>query len=370
MGEKPCRLFFIQQRRLIAATIRFFDLFSGIGGFREGLRRAGGFTCVGHCEVNAYADKNYRLLFDTEGEWFCNDARTIETERMPDFDLLCAGFPCQAFSIAGKREGFADARGTLFFEIARLVADKRPAYFILENVPGLLSHDKGKTFHTILSTLSELGYLSQYESKIKEAIEKYNAIGNEEGKPCNLMDYFDGSAAIKEKVISAVPSVKQKEGVLYGCTTLELTTFLEQPETEELYEYVTGQYSDGWGEGFEQQEIQVGDGEIYVHFWQGDDYEIQISDPDYQQKETEMRRPKMQLVGQDGNVFSILARANKLLQENGQGQEAKEMIARVQKSENYYQALYIISEYVETELSEDFQKATKPPKKRGKEECR
>ena len=104
---------FSQQRRLIAATIRFFDLFSGIGGFREGLRRAGGFTCVGHCEVDAYADKNYRLLFDTEGEWFCNDARTIETDRMPDFDLLCAGFPCQAFSIAGKREGFADARGTV-----------------------------------------------------------------------------------------------------------------------------------------------------------------------------------------------------------------------------------------------------------------
>ena len=156
MKNKEKRLDYIG--RLIAATIRFFDLFSGIGGFREGLRRAGGFTCVGHCEVDAYADKNYRLLFDTEGEWFCNDARTIETERMPDFDLLCAGFPCQAFSIAGKREGFADARGTLFFEIARLVADKRPAYFILENVPGLLSHDKGRTFHTILSTLSELGY--------------------------------------------------------------------------------------------------------------------------------------------------------------------------------------------------------------------
>ena len=164
--------------------------------------------------------------------------------------------------------------------------------------------------------------------------------------------------------------MKQKDCVLYGCTTLELTTFLEQPETKELYEYITGQYSDGWGEGFEQQEIQVGNGEIYVHFWQSDDYEIQISDPDYQQKGTEMRRPRMQLVGQDGNVFSILARANKLLQANGQGQEAKEMIARVQKSENYYQALYIISEYVETELSEDFQKATKPPKKRGKEECR
>ena len=108
--------------------------------------------------MDTYADKNYQLLFDTEGEWYCNDARTIEPERMPDFDLLCAGFPCQAFSIAGKREGFADARGTLFFEIARLVADKRPAYFILENVPGLLSHNQGRTFATILSTLDELGY--------------------------------------------------------------------------------------------------------------------------------------------------------------------------------------------------------------------
>lgn len=113
---------------------------------------------MGHCEVDAHADKNYRKLFDTEGEWFCDDARAIETGRMPGFDLLCAGFPCQAFSIAGRRAGFADARGTLFFEIARLVEAGRPAYFLLENVPGLLSHDKGRTFHTILSTLWELGY--------------------------------------------------------------------------------------------------------------------------------------------------------------------------------------------------------------------
>ena len=148
----------LQQEEVVAGTIRFFDLFSGIGGFREGLIRAGGFSCVGHCELDSHADKNYRVLFDTEGEWFCDDARKIETGRMPDFDLLCAGFPCQAFSIAGKRGGFSDARGTLFFEIARLVAAKRPKYFLLENVPGLLSHDKGRTFHTILSTFSELGY--------------------------------------------------------------------------------------------------------------------------------------------------------------------------------------------------------------------
>ncbi|MEE0780299.1 MAG: DNA (cytosine-5-)-methyltransferase, partial [Sellimonas sp.] len=148
----------------MAGTIRFFDLFSGIGGFREGLRRAGDFECVGHCEMDPYADRNYRRLFDTEGEWYCDDARNIETGAMPDFDLLCAGFPCQAFSIAGKRAGFSDARGTLFFEVARLVADKRPAYFLLENVPGLLSHDKGRTFLAILSTFSELG--SHVEGKV------------------------------------------------------------------------------------------------------------------------------------------------------------------------------------------------------------
>ena len=168
MGQNPCRFFSstggglsvlrLFMEGVITGTIRFFDLFSGIGGFREGLNRAGGFTCVGHCEVDAHADKNYRLLFDTEGEWFCDDARAIETGRMPCFDLLCAGFPCQAFSIAGKREGFADARGTLFFEIARLAEARQPAYFLLENVPGLLSHDKGRTFYTILRTFWELGY--------------------------------------------------------------------------------------------------------------------------------------------------------------------------------------------------------------------
>ena len=149
---------FFQRRKVITGTIHFFDLFSGIGGFREGLTRAGGFVCVGHCEADAYADRNYRALFKTEGEWFCDDATKIETGGMPDFNLLCAGFPCQAFSIAGKRRGFEDARGTLFFEVARLAAAKRPPYLLLENVPGLLSHDKGRTFYTILGTLSELGY--------------------------------------------------------------------------------------------------------------------------------------------------------------------------------------------------------------------
>ena len=116
-------------------AITYIDLFSGIGGFREGLSQAGGFVCVGHCEIDKYADQSYRALFDTKGEWFREDVREADPDEMPDFDLLCGGFPCQSFSIAGHRGGFADPRGTLFFEIARLTAAKRPAYLLLENVP-------------------------------------------------------------------------------------------------------------------------------------------------------------------------------------------------------------------------------------------
>ena len=139
-------------------AITYIDLFSGIGGFREGLSRAGDFACVGHCEIDKYADQSYRALFDTKGEWFREDVREADPDEMPDFDLLCGGFPCQSFSIAGHRGGFADPRGTLFFEIARLTAAKRPAYLLLENVPGLLNHDGGRTFAAILHTLDGLGY--------------------------------------------------------------------------------------------------------------------------------------------------------------------------------------------------------------------
>ena len=138
--------------------IRFFDIFAGIGGFRSGLERAGGFKCVGYCEIDKYAKQAYEALYDTSKEVYYDDARKIDPETMPDFDLICGGFPCQSFSIAGKRRGFDDVRGTLFFEIARIAAVKRPRYLLLENVPGLLSHDKGRTFETILNTLDDMGY--------------------------------------------------------------------------------------------------------------------------------------------------------------------------------------------------------------------
>ena len=132
--------------------IRFFDMFSGIGGFRAGLERAG------HCEIDAFANRSYNAVFDTENEVFFDDATKINPKDIPDFDILCAGFPCQAFSVAGRRRGFEDARGTLIFEIVRVLGERRPKYFLLENVPGLLNHDEGRTFTQILIALSDLGY--------------------------------------------------------------------------------------------------------------------------------------------------------------------------------------------------------------------
>lgn len=119
----------------------------------------GGFKCIGHCEIDKFADAGYRAIHQIgEEEVFYRDAREIRPEELPEFDLICAGFPCQPFSSAGSRKGFEDARGTLFFEIARLAAAKGLKYLLLENVPGLLSHDGGRTFARILGTLSNLGY--------------------------------------------------------------------------------------------------------------------------------------------------------------------------------------------------------------------
>lgn len=139
-------------------AIRYLDMFAGIGGFRSGLERLGGFECIGFCEIDKYAKKSYEAMYDTKGELYFNDARKIKPEELPDIDLITGGFPCQSFSIAGQRKGFEDTRGTLFFEIARIAAVKKPKYLFLENVPGLLSHDRGRTFKTILSALDELGY--------------------------------------------------------------------------------------------------------------------------------------------------------------------------------------------------------------------
>ena len=138
----------------------FIDLFAGIGGFRLALERIG-FRCVWSCETDRYCEKIYRKNF---GEGFdAKDAKAVDPKGIPDFDLLCAGFPCQSFSIAGKRKGFDDTRGTLFWEICRVAREKRPRLLLLENVKGLLSHEAGRTFAIILLSLDELGYDAEWQ---------------------------------------------------------------------------------------------------------------------------------------------------------------------------------------------------------------
>lgn len=147
--------------------MKFLDLFAGIGGFRMGLESLG-HECVGFCEIDKFARKSYKAIYDTEGEIELHDITKVTNEEWRKFrgtvNLICGGFPCQAFSIAGKRKGFLDeTRGTLFFEIARAAKEIQPPLLFLENVKGLLSHDKGRTFRTILSTLDELGYDAEWQ---------------------------------------------------------------------------------------------------------------------------------------------------------------------------------------------------------------
>ena len=145
--------------------MKFLDLFAGIGGFRLGMESAG-HECVGFCEIDKFARASYQAIHDTKGEIELHDITTVSDEFIRGVgrvDIICGGFPCQAFSIAGNRRGFEDTRGTLFFEIARFASILRPKYLFLENVKGLLSHENGITFETIISTLDELGYNMEWQ---------------------------------------------------------------------------------------------------------------------------------------------------------------------------------------------------------------
>jgi len=170
---------------------RYFSMFTGVGGFELGLENTGSstnlskgwkensrssqnlqckrdkpsnetisFNPVGFSEIDKYANELLTKRFPRVKNY--GDCTKINPSELPDFDMLCGGFPCQAFSIAGKRRGFEDTRGTMFFEIARILKVKRPKIVLLENVKGLLNHEGGKTFRTIIQTLSELGYNVQW----------------------------------------------------------------------------------------------------------------------------------------------------------------------------------------------------------------
>ena len=141
---------------------KVFSMFSGIGGFEMGLLMSEKeVQFVGYSEVDKYAIEVFEKQF--KGIKNYGNATTIDETKLPNFDLLVGGFPCQAFSVAGKLRGFNDTRGTLFFDVARILKHKKPKHFILENVRGLLSHDNGRTMQTILKVLTDIGYMVQWE---------------------------------------------------------------------------------------------------------------------------------------------------------------------------------------------------------------
>jgi len=158
----------IRKKKTPKSPIRFIDLFAGIGGIRIAFEHAGG-ECVFSSEWNKFAQQTYEKNF---GELPVGDIREIQASDLPDFDIMCAGFPCQPFSIAGvskkqslnKPHGFEDeTQGTLFYEIIRILKEKKPAAFFLENVKNLERHDKGKTFSVIRDALLNAGYSFSYK---------------------------------------------------------------------------------------------------------------------------------------------------------------------------------------------------------------
>lgn len=179
--------------------IKVVSLFSGIGGFEEGLRKANiPSEIVFSSEIDGFAQKSYIANFSDEH--LHGDIKAINEKDIPNHDLLLAGFPCQSFSIAGQRKGFDDIRGTLFFDVARILAEKKPKYILLENVKNLISHDGSNTIREILRTLNEIGY--RVDFTVINSCEAGVPQNRDRTYICGI---FDGST---EKFVSDTRSVK------------------------------------------------------------------------------------------------------------------------------------------------------------------
>ena len=147
--------------------MKFLDLFSGIGGFRLGLEMAG-HECVGHCEIDKFANKSYIAMHEPkESEWFEEDITKVRTDELPATDIWCFGFPCQDTSIAGKQKGFGGHRSSLFFSVTRLIREleeeDKPSILFIENVKNLLSVNRGYDFLKLLIELDEIGYDAEWD---------------------------------------------------------------------------------------------------------------------------------------------------------------------------------------------------------------
>lgn len=216
-------------------AIKYLDMFSGIGGFRSALDRVGGFECVGFCEIDEKAKETYETIYDTKGELYFNDAREINPNALPDIDLICGGFPCQSFSIAGKRGGFEDTRGTLFFEIARIASVKKPKYMLLENVPGLLNHDQGRTFQK--SSVHWMNWGTMSHGKCITA--KISEFPSQESD-CTLSAIIEKKCKAKYllslKQLLQILSDASEEVKVIECTPLMVHQLLSQARQEDLAE--------------------------------------------------------------------------------------------------------------------------------------
>ena len=226
--------------------MKYFSMFSGIGGFEIGIQHASDKQsteieqdgqgrnrdtdevghdvlstsrttplCVGYSEIDKYAIKVYERQFNGHRNY--GDATAINAAELPDFDLLVGGFPCQAFSIAGKRAGFNDTRGTLFFDIARILKEKQPRHLVLENVKGLLSHDSGRTFTTIIGVLTDLGYLVEWQvlnskdfgvPQNRERVYIVGHLGNECGRKVFPITKDGGLSVERQRQVS--PTITQR----------------------------------------------------------------------------------------------------------------------------------------------------------------
>lgn len=187
--------------------LKFIDLFCGLGGFRLALEKFGA-KCVFSSDIDEHIQNVYELNF---GEKPCGDITKIRSLDIPSHNILCAGFPCQPFSIAGKRLGFDDTRGTLFFEVARILKEKKPDIFILENVKGIINHDLGKTLKIILKTLDEIGYNYKYEilnaknHGIPQNRERWYCVGVKKGTNIDLNNFnFPKNEKLKLKLIDII----------------------------------------------------------------------------------------------------------------------------------------------------------------------
>jgi len=205
---------------------KFFSMFSGIGGFEKGIEDSKvNWQSVGYCEIDKYASAIYKYHYKEQKNY--GDVRTVIPGDIPKFNILVGGFPCQSFSIAGKRQGFGDTRGTLFFEIARILSNKRPEYFLLENVKGILGHDGGQTLETIFRILSDLDYntqllvLNSKDFGVPQNRERVFFIGNLRGSSRPKIFYIEES--------------KNNDGKIQRLTTNTITSRSQNAKTTGTY---------------------------------------------------------------------------------------------------------------------------------------